>query len=416
MLTNQVKRLNKMPEQALALVEQAYEDRGMAAFHLGDRIERQRTVIACVDVNLRQVEAWVPSHYQELAAFPEDTDIPLTTLQTYWQGTGGLHDWEVEDLCLRLSDLSLVLPWNSKQGTVRLHDVLRTYLIQRAVSHLPALHGRLLDACQQVHSLTRWTDLPRSEEYLWQHLIRHLCQAGRQEALQTTLTDLGYLTRKALYVGISALEADLMLASTVPSAGTAEPAPSLFASLHRNVARISHLLRQAQTEAEMGGLLLSHLGWEPSFAAQRFSLERDLPRPFLTAWHPLPGGSSTALLRTLHGHTNGVTGCAVSPDGRFIVSASFDDTLKVWDAATGAERLSLTGHTGMVTSCAVSSDGRWIISSSRDQTLKMWDALTGQCQLTFPVDGPLNCCAFHPDGEHLIAGGEQGLYFLRLVV
>ncbi|WP_268887436.1 hypothetical protein [Ktedonobacter robiniae] len=41
---------------------------------------------------------------------------------------------------------------------------------------------------------------------------------------------------------------------------------------------------------------------------------------------------------------------------------------------------------------------------------------TGQCLLTFPVDGVLSGCIFHPDEEHLVACGWQGAYFLRLVV
>jgi len=119
---------------------------------------------------------------------------------------------------------------------------------------------------------------------------------------------------------------------------------------------------------------------------------------------------------TLWGHTRAVTDCVVSPDGSFLVSSSYDRTLKVWDIATGTARLSLQGHTSTATSCAVSPDGRLIVSVSSDRTLKVWDAATGQCLLTFPVDGALLDCAFHPDGEHLVACGAQGIYFLRLVV
>ena len=71
----------------------------------------------------------------------------------------------------------------------------------------------------------------------------------------------------------------------------------------------------------------------------------------------------------------------MSPDGRFIVSASSDRTLKVWDAATGVERLSLSGHTEAVTGCAVSLDGRFIVSASYDKTFKVWDAAMGRERL-----------------------------------
>jgi hypothetical protein len=141
-----------------------------------------------------------------------------------------------------------------------------------------------------------------------------------------------------LYVGVSALEADFNLASTWPSAQVAFP---LVTEWYRSIMHISHLLRQTPTEAEMGGVFLSYLPEELTKADQRRALERELVRPFLVAWHPLPNRASSVLRRTLSGHTDSVTNCAVSPNGQWIVSASRDKTLKVWDAATGAERLTL---------------------------------------------------------------------------
>jgi WD40 repeat protein len=69
-----------------------------------------------------------------------------------------------------------------------------------------------------------------------------------------------------------------------------------------------------------------------------------------------------------------------SPDGKRIVSGSEDNTLKVWDAATGQETLTLTGHMGEVTSVAFSPDGTRIVSGSWDKTLKVWDAATSSQQ------------------------------------
>ena len=81
---------------------------------------------------------------------------------------------------------------------------------------------------------------------------------------------------------------------------------------------------------------------------------------------------------SLKGHTAAVTSVAFSPDGKRIVSGSRDKTVKVWDAATGQELLSLKGHTGEVSSVAFSPDGKRIVSGSEDQTVKVWDAATGQ--------------------------------------
>ena len=305
----------------------------------------------------------------------------------------------MDELCVRLHQLSLLLSCDLGKGIVRLHDVMRSYLIQRAGSGLSALHTRFLDVSKLMLGLSRWADLPSEEHYLWQHLVLHLCSSSQVEELQATLTDPLYLARKALSVGISGLEADLLRACTFESVGVTGSVRSLFESLHRTIVRISHLLRHVSTLAEVGGVLLSYLGWQPPFATQNSVFWYEFPRPFLTAWHPLPSGSSSVLLRTLRGHTSWVNSCAVSPDNRFIVSASWDHTLKVWDAATGAERLTLMGHTSEVRACAVSPDSHFIVSASHDKTLKVWDAATGAERLTLTgLTSEVRGCAVSPDG------------------
>jgi WD40 repeat protein len=69
---------------------------------------------------------------------------------------------------------------------------------------------------------------------------------------------------------------------------------------------------------------------------------------------------------------------AFSPDGTRIVSGSDDNTLKVWDAQTGQETLTLTGHKETVNGVAFSPDGTRITSSSYDGTIKVWDGSVKQ--------------------------------------
>jgi nucleoside phosphorylase len=102
----------------------------------------------------------------------------------------------------------------------------------------------------------------------------------------------------------------------------------------------------------------------------------------LKVWE-LASGRAVA---TLRGHTRWVNACAVTPDGRHVVSASSDHTLKVWELASGRAVATLQGHTHVVSACAVTPDGRHVVSASADQTLKVWDLATHACVITHRGD------------------------------
>jgi WD40 repeat protein len=121
--------------------------------------------------------------------------------------------------------------------------------------------------------------------------------------------------------------------------------------------------------------------------------------------------SRSACLLTLTGHTDSVTSCAFSPDGRRIVSASRDETLKLWNANTGAEMSTLEGHTWYVHACAFSPDGSRIVSASEDCTLKLWDAQTGAELATLAGHtSAVYACAYSPDGRLIVsASGDRTL-------
>ncbi len=75
---------------------------------------------------------------------------------------------------------------------------------------------------------------------------------------------------------------------------------------------------------------------------------------------------------TFHGDSQGVTRVSYSPDGKHVASAGNDKTVKVWDAQTGKEILSLKGHADAVNSVAFSPDGKHVASASQDNTVKVW--------------------------------------------
>ena len=84
-----------------------------------------------------------------------------------------------------------------------------------------------------------------------------------------------------------------------------------------------------------------------------------------------------------------------------MLSASDDNTLKVWDAVSGECRLTLNGHTSAVYSGAWSPDGARLLSGSRDNALKVWDAVSGECLQTF-VTFPESSWATIDEQQHRV--------------
>ena len=113
--------------------------------------------------------------------------------------------------------------------------------------------------------------------------------------------------------------------------------------------------------------------------------------------------------RILLRHTLGVNSCAFRADGKRLVSASADATLRVWDVETGDCLLILPGHQAAVLACAYSPDGLRILSASEDTTLRLWDAETGEIVHVFTDHAaPVNACAFSPDGLQFVSASGGG--------
>jgi len=90
----------------------------------------------------------------------------------------------------------------------------------------------------------------------------------------------------------------------------------------------------------------------------------------------LDAQSLETVRRWPHGHGRALTSVAFSPDSRRILTTSFDQIVRVWDAATGTRLHDLVGH-GNIVFCAVySPDGKRIASGGRDNNVRIWDAET----------------------------------------
>src|SRR5262245_38638562 len=116
--------------------------------------------------------------------------------------------------------------------------------------------------------------------------------------------------------------------------------------------------------------------------------------------HPVNSGSTGAKLHVLAGHEKVVAGAAFGPDGKLVVTASWDATARIWDAETGHTRIILSGHTDLLRSAEFSPDSRMVITASWDDTARVWDATTGELIRTLNgLRSNVNSAGFSPDGH-----------------
>ena len=336
------------------------------------------------------------TRYRELVIFPEDEPLNTVAVARLWQQTGGLSAFASKRLLLELQERSLI------QADGKLHDLQLDYLRADTRSEQrKAWHETLVNT---YGSIEAWGELPEDDaQYGWRWLAWHLNELGRVADLHLLLTDAAYLRGKISRLGTSAVLRDLAL----------QPNDVTLRTIASAILAGKALLEYVPDEVR-----------NQVFGRTRPSVVLHDTRPetqprFEMLWPSLPLADN-ALRQVLLGHNGSVEGCVFSPDGKYILSASTDHTLRLWDVATGQEIRQFLGHTDRVNSCAFSPDGRFILSSSgtmygpEDTSVRLWDVATGQeirqfLQTPGPFSGGVFSCAFSPSGQFAIGIGSYAI-------
>ncbi|MEZ6063049.1 MAG: serine/threonine-protein kinase [Planctomycetaceae bacterium] len=192
--------------------------------------------------------------------------------------------------------------------------------------------------------------------------------------------------------------------------------------------RTERIERMAQLQAYVDDIGLAWQAWQNA-QLPRFREYLNRWRPGEAESHPAAGDpiaaesdlrgfewfalesllEEPALWVTLRGHRRGVTCVRFDPAGRWIATAGQDGQVKLWDAASKQELLSLDGHVGDVNMLAFSPGGDVLASAGDDGTIRIWNPADGSCSLVLLTDGENGIyeLAFSPDGRRLFSGGRS---------
>ena len=120
---------------------------------------------------------------------------------------------------------------------------------------------------------------------------------------------------------------------------------------------------------------------------------------------------SGAVQRRLRGHGKRINAVRFSPAGDKLVSAAMDQTLRVWDTASGECVATLRGQNANVLACDVSHDGRYIASGGSDGSVMFWELETGATLGRFKAHAGGWVCTirFAPHSRLLLTGSTDGV-------
>jgi WD40 repeat protein len=159
-----------------------------------------------------------------------------------------------------------------------------------------------------------------------------------------------------------------------------------------------------QFSSQMVGRLLEH-DQNESIASFVNTISVGAPGPWLRPLWPSLASLDGKSIPDPEGHLAGIVDVAPIINGRRLISASLDDTLKVWDSKTGKVLMTLRGHSLGVYSVSVSANGRRAISASLDKSLKLWDLKTGREIATIRAAHArgIACVVISADGRQAIS-------------
>jgi WD40 repeat protein len=323
------------------------------------------TLHACLTLALDHLSDSARALYYTLGIFPENVPIPHEVVIRLWQKLQPHMTLETcSDLITELLGRALIA-YDAAAETVIVHELVSDYMREQLGERLATMNRVLLEAYNADH--TPWTAIA-DDGYLYRHLAFHLREAQQEDELRQLLFDLPWLDTKLDATDVNTLIDDYDFLSN-----------DIDLHLLQEAIRLSaQVIAQDKTQlrSQLYGRLMDLQTQDIEAFVQQLKNETgDMWLRLLVPTLTPPGGS---LLRTLHGHNHWVNAVAITPDGKQLVSAADDQTLKVWDLRTGQELHTLRGHSNAVHAVAITPDGEQAVSASADQTLKVWDLRTGQ--------------------------------------
>ena len=324
------------------------------------------SLISALDVAVRYLPADIRDLFKELGIFPAGVAVPVAAISRLWESSG-VDRVRVQEITRYLFERGLLqLDLTDKPGFVYLHDFVTAYL-RMDTQENKNLQARFVRSYGALP--------PASDKYILANLLRHLIAAGMIDEIKKLLLNFRFLSARQANGGLGGLYHDYTLALRTPglSLWDRDVGSEGLLLIQTAIRQSSRLIGSSVNAlaAQLCGRLLG-LSTEPGVNDLLTSIRRELPRPrLLPLTHSLNWPGKPELLN-LSGHSGSVRVVVVTLDGQFVLSASEDRTIRIWDLDTGVFVSDFRGHDRIVTCLAATPDGQHALSGDEDGRLILW--------------------------------------------
>ncbi len=341
MLRKRLQKKGATHQHALDWVNDELDEEGISGITSKIGEERFQSAGKCIEITFRALDTDerddTRQRYLQLGIFPEDANIPISALWRVWD----CKERRAEKYADQLDDIALV-KYDVASQTISLHDTVRQYALETLGDDAKKMHQRLISAYGDLHHLP--------DEYAWRNIGYHLQHADDLPTLRRLLLDYTWLEAKLTATDPNALIADCDLLLTDPA----------IVLIHSAVMISSHILtdQKDQLPYQLSGRLWMHKEEADIADVYRAITEKsafmwadNLPNPPLEQ----AGGA----LKRFLSHPSQVRCVAYSPDGKYLASGSWYETIRIWDAQT-RRCLAVLVMDAPVRAVDWSPDGAWL--------------------------------------------------------
>lgn len=171
---------------------------------------------------------------------------------------------------------------------------------------------------------------------------------------------------------------------------------------------LAYVQREAAVSRELAASADAQLPLDPKRSVQ-FALQGVTTAHTAQAEEMLRRGLLASHVRAvLNAHRGWVEDATFSPDGKSMLTASRDNTARLWDAASGEERHVLQGHLHHVVQVVFSADGALVATRAHDNSVRVWQASDGRLLSELRHSSVINSGAFSSDGNRFVTASDDG--------